>query len=265
MCGKLCVCEKIVLRNSCKILSGEAPERGLLPTCADVDNSGDGQEVHVKHIPINVETETCPKQENFESHEESELRYTDICSGEISAAELVAAMSDEELATLCVGNVAKQTGRDERGAVLTAGSASDDYEAAPNQEDFVETVVPGAAVTTPGTAGASRHPEAEYGRRKLRNSAGPVYETDAQGKLITDGFFSIPGVERFADVVPGKQCIGATVRYQNATGLPMATLLAQTWDTQCMEACGRMIAQEMEVFGLDLWLATGIEPAKRAR
>lgn len=258
VCGKLCVCEKIVLRHSCKILSGEAPERGLLPTCADVDNSGDEQEVHVKHIPINVETETCPKQENFESHEESELRYTDICSGEISAAELVAAMSDEELATLCVGNVAKQTGRDERGAVLTAGSASDDYEAAPNQEDFVETVVPGAAVTT-------RALQERRGIPKLNMADGssgirlvPVYETDAQGKLITDGFFSIPGVERFADVVPGKQCADSTVRYQNATGLPMATLLAQTWDTQCMEACGRMIAQEMEVFGLDLWLAPAL-------
>lgn len=258
VCGKLYVCEKIVLRHSCKILSGEAPERGLLPTCADVDNSGDGQEVHVKHIPINVETETCPKQENFESHEESELRYTDICSGEISAAELVAAMSDEELATLCVGNVAKQTGRDERGAVLTAGFASDDYEAAPNQEDFVETVVPGAAVTT-------RALQERRGIPKLNMADGssgirlvPVYETDAQGKLITDGFFSIPGVERFADVVPGKQCADSTVRYQNATGLPMATLLAQTWDTQCMEACGRMIAQEMEVFGLDLWLAPAL-------
>ena len=72
-------------------------------------------------------------------------------------------MSDEELATLCVGNVAKQTGRDERGAVLTAGSASDDYEAAPNQEDFVETVVPGAAVTT----------RALQERLGIRNSAGP--------------------------------------------------------------------------------------------
>ena len=167
-------------------------------------------------------------------------------------------MSDEELATLCVGNVAKQTGRDERGAVLTAGSASDDYEAAPNQEDFVETVVPGAAVTT-------RALQERRGIPKLNMADGssgirlvPVYETDAQGKLITDGFFSIPGVERFADVVPGKQCADSTVRYQNATGLPMATLLAQTWDTQCMEACGRMIAQEMEVFGLDLWLAPAL-------
>lgn len=257
-CGKIHVCQKIVLRRSHKILSGEVPECGFIPVCADVDNGVVGQESHLKHISSNVEAAIPPKDEYLGQHEIPELHYSDICSGKIGIAEFVSAMRDEELATLCVGNVVKQAEQDERGAVLTAGSASNDYENVPNQENFVETVVPGAAVTTRALQSSRGIPKLNMADGSSGIRLVPVYETDAQGKLITDGFFSIPGVERFADVVPGKQCSGSTVHYQNATGLPMATLLAQTWDIQLMEACGKMIAQEMEEFGLDLWLAPAL-------
>ena len=38
----------------------------------------------------------------------------------------------------------------------------------------------------------------------------------------------------------------------------MGTALAQTWDTALMEEFGRAVAREMEEFGVDLWLAPGM-------
>ena len=51
---------------------------------------------------------------------------------------------------------------------------------------------------------------------------------------------------------------GADVYYQYCTAFPVGTLIAQTWDTGCMEAFGQAVAEEMAEFRVDLWLAPGM-------
>ena len=51
---------------------------------------------------------------------------------------------------------------------------------------------------------------------------------------------------------------GAEDYYQYATAIPIATLLAQSWDTELVKACGRLVGKEMEKFGVTLWLAPGM-------
>ena len=46
--------------------------------------------------------------------------------------------------------------------------------------------------------------------------------------------------------------------YQFCTAMPVGTLLAQSWDTALMEQMGDMIGEEMEIFGVQLWLAPGM-------
>lgn len=45
------------------------------------------------------------------------------------------------------------------------------------------------------------------------------------------------------------------VVYQNVTTLPIATALAQTFNTDLMEKYGNIIGKEMEIFDIQLWLA----------
>ena len=48
------------------------------------------------------------------------------------------------------------------------------------------------------------------------------------------------------------------IYYQFCTAFPVGTLLAQTWDTELLEECGKAVAEEMQEFGVNLWLAPGM-------
>ena len=47
-------------------------------------------------------------------------------------------------------------------------------------------------------------------------------------------------------------------RYQYCTAMPVGTLLAQSWDLALLRAVGDAIGAEMALFGVDLWLAPGM-------
>ena len=64
---------------------------------------------------------------------------------------------------------------------------------------------------------------------------------------IEDGFFARGEMEKKGETY-----------YQYCTAIPVGTVLAQSWDTEIVRACGRAVAQEMEEFGVTLWLAPGM-------
>ncbi|MGN0778429.1 MAG: glycoside hydrolase family 3 protein [Aristaeellaceae bacterium] len=46
--------------------------------------------------------------------------------------------------------------------------------------------------------------------------------------------------------------------YQFCTAMPVGTLLAQSWDMELLQRMGDLIGEEMEIFGVQLWLAPGM-------
>lgn len=46
--------------------------------------------------------------------------------------------------------------------------------------------------------------------------------------------------------------------YQYCTAMPVGTLLAQSWDPELIEEVGQAVAEEMQEFGVTLWLAPGM-------
>ena len=50
----------------------------------------------------------------------------------------------------------------------------------------------------------------------------------------------------------------ATVEYQYATAIPIGTALAQSWNLDFAKACGDIVGDEMERFGVHLWLAPAL-------
>ena len=46
--------------------------------------------------------------------------------------------------------------------------------------------------------------------------------------------------------------------YQYCTAIPVGTLLAMSWDPEVLIACGKAVAEEMNEFGVELWLAPGM-------
>ena len=51
---------------------------------------------------------------------------------------------------------------------------------------------------------------------------------------------------------------GAAVEEQYATAIPIGTAIAQSWNTDFARECGDIVGSEMEMFGVDLWLAPAL-------
>ncbi len=51
---------------------------------------------------------------------------------------------------------------------------------------------------------------------------------------------------------------GAELKEQYCTAIPIGTALAQSWNPEFAELCGDVVGSEMELFGIDLWLAPAL-------
>ena len=68
--------------------------------------------------------------------------------------------------------------------------------------------------------------------------------------ILTDGPAGIRITEQYTK--------GKTTYYQFATAFPAEQNLAQTWNVELADLMGMAVGAEMEVFGIDVWLAPGL-------
>lgn len=169
------------------------------------------------------------------------ITLEDVRSGNASIHELTAQLTVEEMAELCVG-----TARSGPGANSMIGAAS-------NQ-------VPGAAGDTSSVLLESRSiPNLILADGPAGLRLSKSFATDTAGCVI-------PGTESMpladfdvpSSVTPETLPAGAIMRYQYCTAIPIATMLAQTWDLDAVEEAGDLVGAEMEQFGVHLWLAPGM-------
>ncbi len=202
----------------------EAAERFLL--CSDKIPCS-----RVQYSTANEEIKTSKSQK---------LTMDDVREGRALLEDLTAQLTVEEMACLCVG-----TARGGFGGDSVIGAAS--------------TLCPGAAGDTT--------PRMTQGRniRNIVLADGPAglrlsrhFMADRDGNVI-------PGTDEAG--IPGMELLGmpkpeipkdATDYYQYCTAIPIATLLAQTWDVEALEEAGDIVGEEMLEFGVTLWLAPGM-------
>lgn len=163
------------------------------------------------------------------------ITMEEVRAGRYSMEQLVAQLTVEEMADLCVG-----TGREAQAeGIGVIGSASQ---------------------TVPGAAGDTSVLLGYRGVRNMVNADGPAglrlqpcYRTDAQGNLVPGG--EIMG-NQVAPMPPKRE--GEVNHYQDCTAIPIATLLASSWDLELIEDMGDLVGAEMEQFGVQVWLAPGM-------
>lgn len=159
---------------------------------------------------------------------------TEIAPMEGKAAEIVNALSKEQLIQLTTGEIVT-------GGAETFGASG--------------TTAPGSAAETPKVAEGEPWnlssivlADGPAGLRLIQHYE--VYENKVQQFYIMDalegGFFA------------KKNPIKGELYYQYCTAIPVGTLLAQTWNTELITEIGQMIGKEMEEFFVTLWLAPGM-------
>lgn len=116
----------------------------------------------------------------------------------------------------------------------------------------------------PGSAGeTSETLEEKYGIRSLIMADGPAglrlrqyYEVNPEKDLVYD--VGVLGTLENGFLEPAKHHEGADRYYQFCTAFPVGTALAQTWNVEAMKEFGKAIAEEMNEYHVDLWLAPGM-------
>lgn len=83
----------------------------------------------------------------------------------------------------------------------------------------------------------------------------PRYTVASDGTIMKPDFTDTIEHGMFAKEV---EVENPTYYYQYCTSIPVGTMLAQSWDTELLEEVGRAVAEEMEEFGVTLWLAPGM-------
>ncbi len=197
-------------------------------------------------IPIDT-SELITKRNKYQekkktlSKTEKQNRITmqDVRSGKASLEDLISQLNVAELVNLCVGS--------DRSSF----------------EDF--STIGKAAKAIPGAAGEST--SALISDRDIRNlimADGPAglrltptfYEKN--GKIITSPKDDIVA-QIFSISAPAEiNLTDAITHHQYCTAIPIATLLAQTWDKKLIREVGDLIGSEMDEMGVTLWLAPGM-------
>lgn len=150
--------------------------------------------------------------------------------------EKVKLLSDEQLASLVIG-CSDSNNRD------TIGASS--------------RTIPGAAGETNGSFQGT-----PYNINYIVMADGPAglrlkkhYQVSQNGEIQKSDILSSIEGGMFA---PEKYSKDSTDYYQYCTALPVGTLLAQTYNVKMLEKIGKMISEEMSEFGINVWLAPGI-------
>ena len=150
------------------------------------------------------------------------------------AGEIVDKMSEDQLVQMATGD----PGKDQNNALGSAGIS-----------------VPGSAAETPLVAA-----EEPWNVASIALADGPAglrlkkeYQVD-DGRIVPTDFLAALEGGFFA----AEQEKRGTSYYQYCTAIPVGTLLAQTWNMDLVQKLGEMIGHEMELFGVTLWLAPGM-------
>lgn len=121
-----------------------------------------------------------------------------------------------------------------------------------------------SGIRVPGSAGETTETlEEKYGIPSLIMADGPAglrlrqsYEVDREKDSVYG--IGVLGTLENGFLEPPEHHEGADIYYQYCTAFPVGTALAQTWDPVLMKQFGEAIAEEMQEFQVNLWLAPGM-------
>ena len=144
--------------------------------------------------------------------------------------------------------------------LVTSGMPCETFSTAGNSSSNLGA----AGIKVPGSAGETSEALYEkYGVPVLIMADGPAgirlqrsYEVNRENDSVYG--IGVLGSLENGFLVTEKPHQNADTYYQYCTAFPVGTALAQSWNRQLLKEFGEMIAEEMEKFGVNLWLAPGM-------
>ena len=122
-------------------------------------------------------------------------------------------------------------------------------------------VIGGGGIYVPGSGGQTSTCAISNGLASIVFADGPAgLRLQRRYRVVEGKKQPITFEEKFADgfFYRGESKTDGENWYQFCTAIPTGTTLAMTWDVNALETCGHLVAEEMEEFGITMWLAPGI-------
>ena len=167
----------------------------------------------------------------------------------------VETLSDEELMYLVLGSF------DPKGGFASiVGNASQSVAGAAGEttNQLLDQGLP-ALVMADGPAGLRLNREYTVSKKGAVQAVGNTLPASMAEYL--------PGIANYfmEHFMSHKPKAGETVYEQYCTAIPIGTAIAQSWNTELAELLGDMVGEEMERFGVDLWLAPALNIRRSVR
>ena len=158
----------------------------------------------------------------------------------------IQSLSDKELAYLCVGNY--RTGAESKSVIGAAGKKV--AGAAGETCDRISGIPPLIMADGPAGLRLNQH----YGKdaEGIYDVGNPV--PTAFSEFLDEDTRKALGMEKQADLAKRK----GQIFDQYCTAIPIGTALAQSWNEEVGYICGDLVGEEMERFGIHLWLAPAL-------
>lgn len=244
ICGIICLDDEAVtlrVKNICP--GGETQEeRDRQTVCATEEKINE----NIPRVMISSEKMEMKKISYSPAPRElakgEKCSWEDVVSGEKSMEQYISGLDEEQLVYLCLGA----------------------YEPAPNGM----SIIGNAAFSIAGAAGETTK---RLGIDTLTMADGPAgirLSTEYQmieGKIKSKSnsftgymdFMEPEEMKAMAAMMPkvSAEEKEAPTYYQYCIAIPIGTGLAQTWNTEVCRQYGDMVGEEMELFGVNLWLA----------
>ena len=238
VCGVLTLAENTPFRHCKKLFEDADPVSVITAPAAPAVERPEGVPV------LAIDPAAIPREAvaYTESHPElvaptdaGTIVADDVRAGKASVEDLVAQLSLEELAEFCAGTLRADGGSMVGNASYTVPGAAGDTTSVIRESRGVKNMV-----MADGPAG-------------LRLQ--PVFKTDLEGNLLPGG--EVLG-DSYTPFDPALTDENSVAYYQYCTAIPIGWSLAQSWNMPLLEELGSLVGQEMETFGVDIWLAPAL-------
>ncbi len=182
-----------------------------------------------------------------ETMESFDITWNEVKKQPQKIDEFAAALSDEQLTYLALGHFEEEGG--------------------------MGSIVGAAAESVAGAAGETTSKLKEFGVPTLVMADGPAGIRVCREYKVVDGKAKgldnpLAGIMDFLDEdtlkmmsssnEPTQEEMNIPVNYTYCTAVPIGTDIAQTWNDTLAEEIGDLVGKEMEMFGINLWLAPAL-------
>ncbi len=234
-----------------KNICGDSGFEDLKPSVPPITYAGeDAEKANAKLVQIKA-ADLAVKEVVYQADPEEipvgpVVTWDEVTNGTKSLDAFVAGLSDEQLAYLCIGAY-----KDADDVMEVIGNASTTVAGAAGETtQQLKSLGTPTLVMADGPAGLRLAPTYRYvnGEAKATSSN---FGSDFMAMLTEEEIQGMLAAASQSD----KETEEAATYYQYCTAIPIGTGLAQSWNNDLVKQCGDLVGEEMEMFGIHLWLA----------